>query len=169
MIFLNLLFNVVLWHEDFVNDNLSVQQLYEYTVDIRMEEGNLQLRGNPGAEGFSCAWFYLDDSIQLTEDDLIEMRIKVTGVETRLKYLYKKKGSPIYWGQEIIVYTDTDWQKIRIPLKQARPFYSSNFPFALTPDKTPTLYFFIDNFTPGNFDTKIDYISIIKPNTIKEE
>lgn len=169
MIFLSLLFCTVLWQEDFVSDNLPVQQLYEYTVNIQLEDGNLHLKGNPEAEGFSCAWFFLDNGPQLNENNTIEIYIKVNGTETRLKYFYKKQGSPVYWGQEIVIQQGTDWQKIKIPLIQAKPFYSSNFPFALTPDKTPTLYFFIDNLTPGNFDTEIDYISIIKPDTNEEE
>lgn len=169
MILLNLLLGAILWQEDFINDNLPIQQLYEYTVNIQVKDGYLHLKGNPEAEGFSCTWFFLDNGLQFTGDHIIEIYLKVNGTETRLKYFYKKQGSPVYWGQEIVVQQSTAWQKIKIPLNQAKPFYSSDFPFALTPDKNPVLYLFIDNLTRGNFDTVIDYISIIKPETIREE
>ncbi|MCX7994446.1 MAG: hypothetical protein N3A65_01565 [candidate division WOR-3 bacterium] len=169
MVFAVFLFSTVLWQIDFLEDSPSFQQLYEYTINIQQEDGILHLTGNPDAEGFSSAWFYLDNGMQLKEDNIIEISMRVKGVATRLKYLYRKKGSAVYWGQEIIIEKSTQWQKIILPLQQAKPFYSSNFPFALTPDKTPVIYFFIDNLIPGNFDTEIDYISIIKSDKIREE
>lgn len=169
MIFLSLLFGSVLWQEEFIDARLSVQQLNEYTVNIQLYNSCLYLKGNPEAEGSSCAWFYLDKDIKLTEDEILEIYIRVIGVNTRLKYFYEKQNSAVYWGSEVIVKASPEWQKIKLPLSEAKPFYSSNFPFALTPDRTPVLYLFIDNFTPGYFDTEIDYIAIIKSDTYKEE
>ncbi len=169
MIFLSLLFGSIIWQEEFINNTLFVHQFNEYTVNIQLHNGCLYLKGNPEAEGFSCAWFYLDRDMQFTEEDILEIYIRVIGVNTRLKYFYKKKNSSVYWGKEIIVQPHPDWQKIKLPLNEAEPFYSSNFPFALTPGKTPALYFFIDNFASGNYETEIDYISIIKSDTPGEE
>lgn len=169
MIFLCLLFGLVLWQNEFIDDRVSVQQLYEYTVNIQLNNGYLYLKGNPEAEGFSCAWFHLDKDIKLTGDEILEIYIRVLGVNTRLKYFYKRQNSAVYWGNEMIVKPDSEWQKISFPLNEAKPFYSSNFPFALTPGETPAFYLFIDNFMPGYFDTAIDYIAIIKSDTIKEE
>jgi hypothetical protein len=159
----------VLWQEDFIDGIATMSQLYEYEIEISHLDGKVILNGNPQFEGFSSAWFYLDSEILFSENDILELKIKVNNNKMRLNYFYRKKGSPVYYAGEEIISASEDWQQIKLPLMCAKPFYSSNFPFALTPDKTPALYIFIDNLLPGTFNVEIDKISVQKCRADEEE
>ena len=142
-----------------------MSQLFEYTVDITHKEGKIFLKANPKLEGASSAWFYVDmddKDFAFTKDDVLELALKVNKNKLRINYYYRKEGSAEYWGGEKIVSADEKLQTIKIPLKEAFPFYSGNFPVSLTPGKTPELYIFVDNLCPGEFDVVIDNIAVVK-------
>lgn len=159
----------VLWQEDFTENMSTMSQLYDYTVDISHQDGKVFLKANPQFEGFSSAWFYVDEDLAFCDDDILELIVRVHDKKARLKYFYRKEGCSVYYGGVKVVAPDTQWQKVEIPLKDARPFYSSNYPSALTPDKTPCLYIFITNELPGNFDVEIDWMSVVRPESHEEE
>lgn len=164
---LNLTFNTILWQEDFTNGPQTMSQLYDYTVDISYcDSDRVVLQANPGLEGLSSAWFYLDEPIFFDDTDTLELLLKVSNNKARIKYFYLKKDYPVYLGGEVIISPDSEWQTIKIPFNSAKPFYSSNFPFALIPHKLPPLYIFIDNMLPGKFDVEIDRMSV-NNNSIK--
>lgn len=169
--FLLCLFTItsVLWHEDFTENMSTLSQLYDYTVDISHRDGKIFLQAHPRFEGFASAWLYVDEDITFCDDDRLELVIKVHDKKVRLKYFYRKEGRNVYFGGVKVIAPDTQWQKVEIPLKDARPFYSSNYPYALTPDKTPCLYIFITNELPGHFDVEIDWISVVRPQSHTEE
>lgn len=160
-----LILNSVLWQEDFTNTLSTMSQLYEYTVDITHKDGKVFLKASPKLEGFASAWFYVDvddKDFAFTKDDILQLAVKVNKNKLRINYYYRKEGSQEYWGGEKIVSADEKFQTIRIPLKDANPFYSGNFPVSLTPGKTPELYIFVDNLLPGNFDVEIDNVAVVK-------
>jgi hypothetical protein len=157
------------WREDFVTRVPELQQMYEYEVNIGFEDGQLVLDGDPKTEGGSCAWFYVDGEIDLRPSDVLIFRIKVRENPTRVRYLYLQEDGRVYRAGEEIFEAGEEWQERSIPLNRARPFYSSNYPFALTPGKTPFLYFFIDNARSGKFDARIDWIELDRTDKAREE
>ena len=154
-------FNIVLWQEDFTKGPQTMAQLYDYSVHISYHDSDkVVLQGNPKMEGFSSAWFYLDKDIIFTENDTLEILLKVKHNKARINYYYRKENYPVYFGGEVIVPSDKEWQTVKIPFCSAKPFFSSNFPFALTPHTLPALYLFIDNLLPGYFEVEIDRILV---------
>lgn len=47
-----------------------------------------------------------------------------------------------------------EWNLIKIPLNTTKPFYSSNFPFSLTPGVKPSMFTFFENKNPGKFEVE---------------
>jgi len=149
-----------------------MSQLFEYTVDITHRDGKVFLKADPSLEGGASAWFYVDmddKDFAFTKDGVLELAVKVNKNKLRINYYYRKGGSAEYLGGEKIVSADDKMQTIRIPLKEAFPFYSGNFPNSLTPGKTPELYIFVDNLCPGEFDVEIDNIAVVKEKAGEEK
>ncbi len=154
------LVNAIVWQEDFTTARQTMAQLYEYTIDITQQDGKVILKGNPQFEGSSTAWFYLDKEMIFDNNDVLEIVLRVKCNRARINYFYRRKDSPVYFGGEVCIDAKDEWQRIEIPFRDARPCYSSNFPFALTPHKLPGLYLFVDNLLPGNFEVEIDKILV---------
>ena len=160
-----LIVSTILWQEDFTNSLSTMSQLFEYTVDITHKDGKVFLKADPKLEGSASAWFYVDmddRDFAFTKDEVLELAVKVNKNKLRINYYYRKGGTQEYWGGEKIVSADEKVQTVKIPLKEAYPFYSGNFPQSLTPGKTPALYIFVDNLCPGEFDVEIDNIAVVK-------
>ena len=164
-----LIISSMLWRKEFTDTVPAMSQLYYYSVDINCDEGKILLKANPQFEGFASAWFYVDEDITFNSDGILEMVIKVSDNEVRFRYFYRKEGHEVYFAGKEIISSDKQWQKVEIPLGEAKPFYSSNFPFALTQDKKPCLYIFIDNKLPGNYDVEIDRISVFSSESDEDE
>lgn len=159
------LINSIIWQEDFIANLSTMKQLYEYTVDITHERGKVRLKGNPKKEGGSTAWFYLDDfdsKVEISDHDILEFTLKVKANTARIKYFYHREGFSSYKFGVKTIRSNNKNQTIKIPLKASKHFYSGNHPYALTPGKTPSLFIFIDNLVPGEFDVEIDRIAIVK-------
>lgn len=163
------IFSSMLWQETFTDTTLTMSQLYDYYVDISSKEGKVFLKANPESEGFAAAWFYVDEDIAFGSFDVLKLVIKVNDNNARLRYLYRREGRKVYFGGEEIISHSEQWQEVEIPLGEAKPFYSSNYPYALTPDKNPCLYIFIDNKWPGYFDVEIDSIYVFRTESQGEE
>jgi hypothetical protein len=161
MIFLTLfILSSILWQEDFTDTTVSMSQLYDYSIDISYEEGIVSLAAHPQLEGAAAAWFYVDEDISFSADDALRVVIKVRESEVRLRYLYRREGRTVYFGGDEVISPSDEWQRVQIPLTEGRPFYSSNYPYALTPGKEPCLFIFIDNLVPGDLDVQIDNVSV---------
>ncbi len=154
--------STMLWQEDFVEGTSTMTQLFEYTVDIFHEDGKIFLRANPHSEGFASAWFYVDENVYFSDHDILELIVKVNNNRMRFNYYYYRQDKKLYYFGEDIVLPQDYWQTITIPLEDAKPYYSSNWPCALTPARTPALYIIIDNLLPGEFDVEIDNISVFE-------
>ena len=122
-----LILNSVLWQEDFTANLSTLKQLYEYTVEISHEKGKVRLKGDPDTEGGSSAWYYLDDhdyKIEIGDNDILELTLNVKANTARIKYFYHREGFSSYKGGEKLVSSGKKAQKIRIPLKDSKHFYS---------------------------------------------
>lgn len=150
---------------DFSTSLSTIQQLYEYQVDITREKGGVLLSSNPATEGGATAWFYVDEEVEIGMDDALVLTTSVTANNLRVKYLFFRENTQAYWGGIEIIEPQKGMQTITIPLKDAKPFYNGNYPFSLTPGKTPALFIFIDNELPGRFEAEINGISVIKAKT----
>jgi hypothetical protein len=89
--------------------------------------------------------------------------MKVNENEVRLRYLSRREGRRVYFGGEEVIGADREWQEVEIPFSEGKPFYSSNYPYALTPGREPCLYLFIENRFPGEFDVELEGISVFRP------
>ena len=165
------LFNIttVLWKEDFTQGLATMSQLYDYNVNIVHEEGRVFLKANLESKHFSAAWFYVDEDFAFTEEDILELVMKVKDKEVRLRYFYKKEGESEYYSGVQIISPDAEYQKVELPFVDAKPLYGSEYPSALTPGQKPCLYIFISGDLPGVFDVEIDYISVTRAESHGEE
>jgi len=161
--------STILWQVDFTDDASALHQLYDYHVDIVHHESTVKLTANPQFEGFASAWLYVDDNICLTDDDVLEIRIRDSGNAVRIRYFFRKQKGTNYYAGENIVFVGDQWQNVEIPLRYATPFSGCEFPAALTPGKTPILYLFIENAVSGNFDVELDQILLVRPDTREEQ
>ncbi|HIE05483.1 MAG TPA: hypothetical protein EYP58_01645 [bacterium (Candidatus Stahlbacteria)] len=150
----------ILWQEDFNRGVGNFAQLHEYEVKIEHKDGRVLFKGNPQFEGFSSAWMFIDDEIEFTKDDILRIRIKVNDNKVRLRYFYLTEEGRVYHAGQEYISRSENWQVITIPFVCAKPFYSSNFPWALTPKKKTPFFLFIENGLPGNFEVEIDQITI---------
>lgn len=163
------IFSSILWQEDFTDTTLVMSQLYNYSIDISRKEGKVFLKANPDSEGFAAAWFYVEEDIAFSPFDFLKLVIKVNANKARFRYFYRREGRKVYFRGEEVISRGEQWQKIKIPLKEAKPYYSSNYPYALTPNKNPCLFIFIDNELPGYFDVEIDSIYVSRFESQGEE
>ena len=157
------LLSSVLWEGDCGDGALGIRQLYDYSVDISWEEGVVSLKGDPWREGFSAAWFSIDEDMAFESEDVLKVSMKVNRNEVRLRYLYRREGREVYFGGEEVITAHGQWQKVEIPFSEGKPFYSSDYPYALTPGKRPCVYLFIENRVPGEFDVELDSIWVFRP------
>ena len=155
-----ILASTLLWQEDFTDNASTMSQLYNYSVEISHEDGIVTLIANPQFEGFASAWLYVEGDVGYHTSDALKMRIKVNANTVRLRYFFRKKICKEYHAGEQMIQTAEDWQTVQIPLRNATPFFGMEFPAALTPDKTPVLYLFIENAAPGDLNVELDWISV---------
>lgn len=166
MVFLTLfIFSSILWQEDFSDTSMTMSQLHDYSIDISYEEGIVSLTAHPQFEGGAAAWFYVDEEVSFSADDVLRVVMRVRENEVRLRYLYRREGRKVYFGGDALISPGPEWQRVEIPLTEGRPFYSSNYPYALTPGKEPCLFIFIDNLLPGDLDVQLDNVSISSPES----
>jgi len=159
----------VLWQEDFTEGPATMNQLYNYTVNISHEDGKIFLKADPESEDFSAAWFYVDEDVAFTDEDVLELITRVKNSEVRLGYFYRKAGENEYYTGVQIIFPDAEYQKVELPFVEARPLYGIEYPATLTPGKNPCLYIFISSDLPGSFDVEIDWISVFRPESFEEE
>ena len=164
-----ILASTLLWQEEFTEDAYTLRQLYDYQVDIVHLDGSVKLMANPQFEGFASAWLYVDENITLTDNDVLEIRIRDNGNAVRIRYFFRKQEGAYYYAGENIVFIGDHWQDVEIPLKYAQSFSGCEFPAALTPGMTPVLYLFIENAVSGAFDVELDRISITRAEKEREE
>jgi hypothetical protein len=164
-----ILLSSLLWQEDFNEGSSVLRQLYDYQIDIVQQEGGVRLTANPQFEGFASAWLYVDKDIYLSDDDVLELRIRDNGNAVRIRYFFLKDNGKEYYAGENIVFVGAEWQNVEIPLRFATPFFGCEFPAALTPNVKPVLYIFIENAVSGSFDIELDHISVIRPSAKEEE
>lgn len=160
--------STLLWQEDFDHDVSTLSQLYDYKVDISQEDGIVKLMADPQFEGFASAWLYVEGEAGFGTTDALVMRIKVNANPVRLRYFFRKKACKQYHAGEYIVQPTGEWQTVQIPLRNATPFFGMEFPAALTPDKAPVLYLFIENAVPGDFSVELDRI-LVESNSRQRE
>lgn len=152
------LINLILWKGDF--KSLNIRQLYDYTISIQVSDEGLILKGKPEDEGHSAAWLYLPENLKILSSDTLFIKIKVNKNTVRLRYFYLSEDERVYLLGIKYIESARDWQEIIIPLNCAKPFYSNNFPWSLVPDKKPSMYIFIENNYPGDFDVEIKNIKL---------
>lgn len=152
------LINLILWKNDF--KSLNVRQLYDYKISIQVSDERLILKGEPEDEGHSAAWLYLPENLKILSCDTLFIKIKVNKNTVRLRYFYLSEDKRVYLLGIKYIESSKDWQEILIPLDSAKPFYSNSFPWSLVPDKKPSMYIFIENDYPGNFDVEIKCIEL---------
>lgn len=159
----------VLWQEDFTHEMPTLDQLYDYTIDIDYRDGVVFLSGEPQFNDFTAAWFYVDENIAFRDTDVLELVMKIKSNNVRLRYFYRHEDRAVYFCGERIIQVDNQWQKVEIPFSDAQPFYGSDYPLSLTPGTKPCLYLFISNELPGTFDMEIDWIAISRSSLKREE
>jgi len=163
-----ILASALIWQEDFTESISTMSQLYDYSVEIVHQEGIVRLKANPQFEGFASAWMYLDENLRF-EDATLRLRVKVNANTVRLRYFFRRETAKCYDAGEHTIEVSEGWQEISLPLESGRPFYGSEFPRALTPDKNPAMYIFIENAMPGYFEVELDRISIISRGIHQEQ
>jgi len=169
MIFISLfIISTLLWQDDFTETITPVNQLFDNTIDITYERGKVLLNAHPQNGDFASAWFSVDEDIILSDRDILELVIKVNDNKVGLRYYCLKGGGAYFFGERTIS-AHAAWQHVDIPIKEAKPWYGSDFPAALTPGKMPCLYIFIRNELPGNFDVEIDRIALLREELSLEE
>jgi hypothetical protein len=152
--------SLVIWGTDFKDKKVELRQLESYKVAIYNTEQGIVLKGNPKEEGFSSAWFYIPENIKILPDDTLFIRIKVLKNTVRLRYFLLSEDKRVYLLGMKYIPESANWQEIEIPLINAKPFYSSNFPWSLLPDKKPSMYVFVENQNPGEFHVKISSVKV---------
>jgi len=159
-IFVYLVITFILWETNFRDKKTEVRKLEDYEVEIYKTEDGIILKGNPEEEGFSSAWFYIPENVRISTCDTLFIKIKVLKNTLRLRYFLLSEDKRIYLLGIKYIPESERWQEIKIPLENLKPFYSSNFPWSLMPDKMPSMYLFIENQMPGKFLVKINTVKI---------
>jgi hypothetical protein len=118
------------------------------------------LNASPQYEGGASAWFHCDEDIRFGQHDVLTAVLRVNKNTARLRYFYYDKQRGVYCGGKEILRATDNVQTVEIPFAHAQPFYGSDFPYALTPGILPSLFIFIDNLLPGDFDVIIDRITV---------
>jgi len=124
-------------------------------------EGSIRLQGTPEAKGRASAWIPVEDIGPITKESKLTFWVKGEGSPLWVRIIFRPKeggASYLYWRQK--VETKEEWRKVTIPLNLARPIWSSNYPYTLTPGKRPDLFLFFENWEAGRFDVMIDEIRL---------
>ena len=157
-----LVVSAVLWQEQFINGVSSMNQLYNYTIDIVHEGEAVVLRADLEEEEYAAAWFSVDDANPFPHDAVMRMTVKVNSNTVRLRCFCRRYGHSVYFMAETSIAADEHWQTIEIELQDTKPFYSSNFPASLTPGTEPALFLIIESTHAGQFSIEIDDISVLE-------
>ena len=157
-----LIVSAVLWQEQFINGVSSMNQLYDYTVDIVHEGEKVILRADLQDEEFAAAWFSIDESRPFPQDAIVRLTVKVNSNTARLRLFCRRHGHSVYFAGAKSIAADEHWQAVDIRLQDTKPFYSSNFPASLAPGKEPALFLIIENEQPGAFNIEIDDIVVLE-------
>jgi hypothetical protein len=139
----------------------NISQLYEYQVGITKTKGGVTLQANPEKEGGATAWFCVEQGTVITREDTLVIKAVVTANRLRVKYLFYRKNTQAYWGGIKIIGSGAKEQTIKIPLAASSAFYNGNYPFSLTPGRTPELFLFFDNLLPGRFNAVISSVTVL--------
>ncbi len=150
----------VVWVTNFKDKKLEIKQLENYKIEIHNTEQGIALKGDPEEQGFSSAWFYIPENIEISTNDTLSIKMKVIKNAVRLRYFLLSEDKRVYLLGIKYIYESKKWQEIEIPLEDSRPFYSSNFPWSLLPDKEPSMYIFVENQYPGEFYVKISSVKV---------
>jgi hypothetical protein len=159
---------LLFWSEGFEKDvkfqpsTPNSCQINYIKMDETGRKGIVHLAGNPDKRGLCSAWFYVDGLPEKGRDNL---RIFLRGNGKRIKIrVYLREKLNIYREVKGVFKTTGTWQVVSLSLSDSKPVWSSNFPQALTPDKNPDLFIFIENDEPGPFDVLIDQIKVGEEN-----
>lgn len=126
-------------------------------------EGAIRITGNPKDRGRSSAWAPIEGIGPINTNSQLTFWAKGNNKPMRVRIIFHpQNGSSDYYHLWKTVNLTTKWQKITIPLNGARPIWSSNYPYVLTPGEKPDLFLFFENLQPGHFDVTIDEISLEK-------
>jgi len=158
--FIYLIITFVIWETNFKDKKTEIKKLENYQIEIYKTEEGVILKGNPQEEGFSSAWFYIPENIRISTNDTLFIKIKVLKNTLRLRYFLLSEDKRVYLLGINYIPESENWQEIKIPLENVKPFYSSNFPWYLMPYKRPSMYVLIENQMPGKFLVKINSVKI---------
>jgi hypothetical protein len=150
----------IVWETNFNDKKTEIKKLENYQIEIYKTDDGVTLKGNPQEEGFSSAWFYIPENVKISTYDTLFIKIKVLKNTVRLRYFLLSEDKRVYFLGIKYIPESENWQEIKIPLENVAPFYSSNFPWCLMPDKMPSMYLFIENQVPGKFLVKINRVKI---------
>jgi hypothetical protein len=167
MIFLGLITASTLWLNNFSADTgiwipdrrnpVSISYLCTDSDSL----GYVHLAGNPQDVGRSSAWFHVGQIPELTARSCISLRVKGNDSLVTIRMAFKRLGTKPYYYLRKCVRVSREWQKIRIPLKDAKPLWASNYPESLVPGLSPDFFLFVENGEPGHFCVTIDRIEIL--------
>jgi len=157
---------LTLWYEGFdegINNfsltNPNLCEINYIEKDVTGRSGIIHIKGNPEKKGLASAWLYVDKVQNISKRSRLSLFLKGNGRKIRIR-LYWKQRLNHYLEVKKTVITSGSWEEIVLFLSNSKPIWSSNFPTALTPEKKPDLFLFIENAEPGPFDILIDEINI---------
>lgn len=162
MIAILLLLSLVGWQADLSPGLATLQGQPDYPVVVTQVSGKAFLTANPKEEGWASAWMYVEKLGQVPREASLALTLKGNGRSLRLRYFYLGPDPGLYYSSTEYVNTNGKWQTIRLPLTKSGPFFSSNFPWAMVPDKRVQLYLFIENGEPGPFEVTLSRVSLEK-------
>lgn len=145
--------------EPFQSNPRNPVNIYHTKEGALNSKGTVKIIGTPNLPGRASAWMYID-STPCSPNTIVSFFMKGNNKKVRFRILYKKPGSNSYLYLKTILTIKTEWQKIEIPLKDAKPLWSSNYPYALVPGKNPDFFLFIENGDSGQFEVIIDEMAI---------
>ncbi len=151
---------IFVWEISFKDKKSEIKQLLNYKVEIHKKEEGILIKGEPEEEGSSSAWLYAPENIEISTNDTLIIKVKVLKNTLRLRYFLLSEDKRVYLLGIKYINESKEWKEIEIPLKDSKPFYSSNFPWSLLPDKKPSLYIFMENQYPGEFQVKISSVKV---------
>jgi hypothetical protein len=162
-----LLLSLLGWQADLSPGMATLQGQPDYPAAVAHLNGQTVLTANPNEEGWASAWMYQEKIGKVPVGTELALTLKGNGRSLRLRYFYLGPDPGLYYSSTEYVKTDGQWQTVRLPLSQAGPFYSSNFPWAMVPDKRVEFYLFVENGEPGPFQVTLSRVALEKGGTEK--
>ncbi len=150
-----ILLSLVTWQADLSPGLTTLQAQPSYPVAIASQAGQWVLTANPSEEGWASAWMYQEKLGPIPQGAALKVTLRGNGRSLRLRYFYLGPDPGLYYSSTEYVKTDGKWQTVSLPLSQAGPFYSSNFPWAMVPDKRVEFFLFVENGEPGPFEVTL--------------